>query len=124
MLPKSTASRSSSACTSCRALLWCRNPGSRAPQVGAPLMATSRRRQPILDIAKWISGRESEKSEGSMIFDALREAIRHEIQADVVLEESLEACQHEREPLRRVGRLLHELVGVSAEARVRYADER
>src|SRR5215510_13771224 len=66
----------------------------------------------------------SERVATLMFLDPLGIAIRDEIQPDVVLEERLEAREHQREALRRVGHLLHELVSAAREAGMRDPDER
>src|SRR5690606_22919418 len=54
--------------------------------------------------------RDGESIRGLALPDAFRVAVAHEVQLDAVLEERLEAREHERESPHRVGRLRHELV--------------
>src|SRR6266404_1522213 len=54
---------------------------------------------------------------------ALWEAIRYEIQDDVVLKKSLQAGEHQRKSPRRIERLFYDLIAVSAKAGIRDTDE-
>jgi hypothetical protein len=56
-------------------------------------------------------------------FYPFRITVRHKIQSDIMLKESLEARQHQCEPLGRGGHLFHKLIAAACEARFRDADE-
>src|SRR5437867_1445999 len=58
-----------------------------------------------------------------MFLDPLGITIGHEIQPDVMLQESFEAREHQREPLSGSGHLFHQVVSVAGEAGLRDADE-
>ena len=59
-----------------------------------------------------------------MVFNPPGKTIRHKIQSDVMLEESFETREYQREPLSRAGHMLHKFVPVASEPGLRDTDER